>query len=126
MEKQNNPPSQAPHPNAGLEKKGKQVSSFKQCLVLIARYFELIWNDKQRLLLLFIQPIAIAFLLAVVAVDDTFITYEDTRSIMFALFVFGHLDRIVIRFRKCVRNARSSKGNTWEISDCGDISYRNT
>lgn len=41
MEKQNNPPSQAPHPNAGLEKKGKQVSSFKQCLVLIARYFEL-------------------------------------------------------------------------------------
>lgn len=89
MEKQNNPPSQAPHPNAGLEKKGKQVSSFKQCLVLIARYFELIWNDKQRLLLLFIQPIAIAFLLAVVAVDDTFITYEDTRSIMFALSCSG-------------------------------------
>lgn len=89
MEKQNNPPSQAPNPNAGLEKKGKQVSSFKQCLVLIARYFELIWNDKQRLLLLFIQPIAIAFLLAVVAVDDTFITYEDTRSIMFALSCSG-------------------------------------
>lgn len=89
MEKQNNPLSQAPHPNAGLEKKGKQVSSFKQCLVLIARYFELIWNDKQRLLLLFIQPIAIAFLLAVVAVDDTFITYEDTRSIMFALSCSG-------------------------------------
>lgn len=89
MEKQNNPPSSAPHPNAGLEKKGKQVSSFKQCLVLIARYFELIWNDKQRLLLLFIQPIAIAFLLAVVAVDDTFITYEDTRSIMFALSCSG-------------------------------------
>ena len=63
--------------------------TFKQCLVLIARYFELIWNDKQRLLLLFIQPIAIAFLLAVVAVDDTFITYEDTRSIMFALSCSG-------------------------------------
>lgn len=89
MEKQNNPPSQTPNPNTGLEKKGKQVSSFKQCLVLIARYFELIWNDKQRLLLLFIQPIAIAFLLAVVAVDDTFITYEDTRSIMFALSCSG-------------------------------------
>lgn len=89
MEKQNNPPSSAPNSNAGLEKKGKQVSSFKQCLVLIARYFELIWNDKQRLLLLFIQPIAIAFLLAVVAVDDTFITYEDTRSIMFALSCSG-------------------------------------
>lgn len=89
MEKQNNPPSRTPNPNEGLEKKGKQVSSFKQCLVLIARYFELIWNDKQRLLLLFIQPIAIAFLLAVVAVDDTFITYEDTRSIMFALSCSG-------------------------------------
>lgn len=89
MEKQNNPPSRTSNPNEGLEKKGKQVSSFKQCLVLIARYFELIWNDKQRLLLLFIQPIAIAFLLAVVAVDDTFITYEDTRSIMFALSCSG-------------------------------------
>lgn len=89
MEKQNNPHSRTPNPNEGLEKKGKQVSSFKQCLVLIARYFELIWNDKQRLLLLFIQPIAIAFLLAVVAVDDTFITYEDTRSIMFALSCSG-------------------------------------
>lgn len=89
MEKQNNPPSRTPNPNEGLEKKEKQVSSFKQCLVLIARYFELIWNDKQRLLLLFIQPIAIAFLLAVVAVDDTFITYEDTRSIMFALSCSG-------------------------------------
>lgn len=92
MEKQKMQPSaEASTQNsaAGMEKKGKQVSSFKQCLVLIARYFELIWNDKQRLLLLFIQPIAIAFLLAVVAVDDTFITYEDTRSIMFALSCSG-------------------------------------
>lgn len=92
MEKQKMQPSaetSTQNSAAGMEKKGKQVSSFKQCLVLIARYFELIWNDKQRLLLLFIQPIAIAFLLAVVAVDDTFITYEDTRSIMFALSCSG-------------------------------------
>ena len=92
MEKQKMQPSaetSTQNSAAGMEKKGKQVSSFKQCLVLIARYFELIWNDKQRLLLLFIQSIAIAFLLAVVAVDDTFITYEDTRSIMFALSCSG-------------------------------------
>lgn len=92
MEKQKMQPSaEASTQNsaAGMAKKGKQVSAVKQCLVLIARYFELIWNDKQRLLLLFIQPVAIAFLLAVVAVDDTFITYEDTRSIMFALSCSG-------------------------------------
>lgn len=67
----------------------KQVSAFRQCLVLISRYFELIWNDKQRLLLLLAQPVAIALLLSVVAVDETFINYEDTRSIMFALSCSG-------------------------------------
>lgn len=44
MEKQKMQPSaEASTQNsaAGMEKKGKQVSSFKQCLVLIARYFEL-------------------------------------------------------------------------------------
>ena len=92
MEKQKNTQTggaSAKNQSTAIEKKGRQVSSVKQCLVLIARYFELIWNDKQRLMLLFIQPIAIALLLAVVAVEDTFITYEDTRSIMFALSCSG-------------------------------------
>ena len=89
-ERAKNPPAaRKQNPETIVKKKGRQVSSWKQCLVLIARYFELIWNDKQRLLLLLIQPIAIALLLAIVAVDDTFITYEDTRSIMFALSCSG-------------------------------------
>lgn len=67
----------------------KQVSAMRQCFVLISRYFELIWNDKQRLLLLLVQPVAIALLLSVVAVDETFVNYEDTRSIMFALSCSG-------------------------------------
>ena len=75
--------------HTGSNRKTKQVSAMRQCLVLISRYFELIWNDKQRLLLLLIQPVAIALLLSVVAVDETFINYEDTRSIMFALSCSG-------------------------------------
>lgn len=75
--------------HTGSNQKTKQVSAMRQCLVLISRYFELIWNDKQRLLLLLIQPVAIALLLSVVAVDETFINYEDTRSIMFALSCSG-------------------------------------
>lgn len=70
-------------------KRTKQVSSCKQLLVLITRYLELIWNDKQRLFLLMIQPVAISFLLAIVAEDDTFIKYEGTKSIMFALSCSG-------------------------------------
>ncbi len=67
----------------------KQVSAFRQLLVLIARYAELIWNDRQRLMLLLIQPVAIAFLLAIVAEEDTFLYYEGTKSIMFALSCSG-------------------------------------
>lgn len=67
----------------------RQVPAFRQLFVLIARYAELIWNDRQRLMLLLVQPVAIALLLAIVAVDNTFVTFEDTQSIMFALSCSG-------------------------------------
>lgn len=72
-----------------MKKKSKQVSSFRQLLVLTMRYFELIWNDMQRLFLLLAQPLIIALLLTVVAKDDTFKIYESTQSIMFALACSG-------------------------------------
>lgn len=67
----------------------RQVSSLRQLCVLTARYFELIWNDKQRLLLLLLQPLIIALLLTVVAQSDAFRIYEPTQSIMFALACSG-------------------------------------
>lgn len=76
-----------------LEKAGnssaRQVSSIRQLGVLTARYFELIWNDKQRLLLLLLQPLIIALLLTVVAKKEVFKIYGDTQSIMFALACSG-------------------------------------
>lgn len=67
----------------------RQVSSVRQLGVLTTRYFELIWNDKQRLLLLLLQPLIIALLLTVVAKKDVFKIYGDTQSIMFALACSG-------------------------------------
>ena len=67
----------------------RQVSSIRQLFVLTGRYFELIWNDKQRLLLLILQPLIISLLLTVVAKKDVFKIYNDTQSIMFALACAG-------------------------------------
>ena len=67
----------------------RQVSSIRQLFVLTGRYFELIWNDKQRLLLLILQPLIISLLLTVVAKKDVFRIYNDTQSIMFALACAG-------------------------------------
>lgn len=66
-------------------KKRKKGSSIGQLPVLISRYVELICNDIQRLGLLFVQPIAIALLLSLVAADGVFEIYNDTQSILFAL-----------------------------------------
>jgi len=69
--------------------KKRKYSRFGQLKVLMSRYFELIWNDKQRLLLLMLQPLLIGLLLMVVAADEVFDVFEDTRSILFALTCSG-------------------------------------
>ncbi len=68
---------------------GRRVSAIKQLCVLTARYANLIKNDLSRLLLLFIQPAAIALLLLLVAQEGTFINFDDTKSILFALSCSG-------------------------------------
>ncbi len=67
----------------------RKSSPIRQLSVLIMRYAELIWNDKQRLLLLLIQPLIIALLLHAVAGKRTFKEYEQTKSILFALACAG-------------------------------------
>lgn len=63
--------------------------SLVQMFILIERYMELIKNDVQRLLLLFAQPILIALLLSMVANENAFLLYDDTKSILFSLSCAG-------------------------------------
>ena len=72
-----------------IKKSGRKTSALKQLSVLIKRYFELVFNDRQRLLLLLIQLFIIALLLKVVAKNDVFKIYDSTQSIMFALACSG-------------------------------------
>ncbi len=57
--------------------------------ILTGRYAELLWNDRQRLALLLIQPLLIAILLKIVADKDIFKIYESTKSMLFALSCSG-------------------------------------
>ncbi len=70
--------------------KDKKGTNFSQLPVLTARYTELIRNDIQRMAILFVQPILIAFLLSIVA--DKEIMYRirlDTRSVLFSICCAG-------------------------------------
>ena len=67
----------------------KHVNAFRQMKILPCRYMELIWNDRQRLLLLLLQPVLIAVLLTVVAAEHVFEVYDGTKSILFALSCAG-------------------------------------
>lgn len=63
----------------------KKESGLLQFAVLTERYAELLFNDKPRLLILFLQPGLIAILLYIVADDRVFQIYESTKSILFAM-----------------------------------------
>ena len=76
-------------PAAGRKIPEKRTSMLRQLSVLTLRYMELIRNDKQRLLLLLLQPFLVALLLNVVAGKEIFRQYEQTKSIMFALACSG-------------------------------------
>lgn len=74
---------------AGTENKKKRTSGFRQMMILMSRYAELMKNDMQRMAMLILQPVIIALLLAVVADDQVFEIYESTKSILFALSCAG-------------------------------------
>ena len=58
---------------------------FKQLRVLSARYFKLVSNDGQRLMLLLAQAPLLAVLISFVADGNQFDQYEMTKSLLFAL-----------------------------------------
>ena len=69
--------------------KKKKESAFRQYKILSQRYGELLLNDRQRLLVLLFQPLAIAILLYLVADENVFDIYESTKSMLFALSCSG-------------------------------------
>ncbi|MDO5346289.1 MAG: FHA domain-containing protein [Lachnospiraceae bacterium] len=76
-------------PQSGDISRRRSRARLSQILILIMRYMELIKNDLQRLLLLFAQPVLIAILLSVVANENAFYLYDDTKSILFSLSCAG-------------------------------------
>lgn len=78
--------------NSNKKRKGFQLP------VLCSRYAKLILNDKQRLVLLFVQAPLLALLISLVANGQQFEQYEMTKSLLFALaccaFWLGMLNSI--------------------------------
>ncbi len=76
----------------------KKESMLKQFGVLCSRYFKLIFNDKQRLIMLMAQAPLLAVLISLVADGEQFEQYETTKSLLFALsccaFWIGMLNAI--------------------------------
>ncbi len=63
----------------------KKKSFIKQLFILIRRYIKLISNDVQQLILLFAQAPIVAILLTIVATEDIYSSYDDTKAILFSL-----------------------------------------
>lgn len=72
-----------------IKRPGKRPSAFRQLMILIQRYLELMKNDWARLLILMIQPVIIGLLLYLVSEETVFDVYENTKTMMFALCCSG-------------------------------------
>ena len=103
----------------------RNVSWFKQLRVLTARYMNLIKNDYSRLLLLLVQPVAIALLLFLVAQEGTFVNFDDTKSILFALSCSGIWIGLFNTTGGYKRRA-ILKESIWEICGCPAMCCPNT
>lgn len=79
--------SSAPEKPASPGESAKRTPKrrFRQLGVLAARYLKLVFNDRQRLLLLMAQAPVLIVLVALVADGDQFEEYEMTKSLLFAL-----------------------------------------
>ncbi len=79
-------------------KKGARHSAIRQVAVLSERYFHLMLNDRQRLIMLLAQAPLLAFLISLVKDGNQFEYYGITKSLLFALscsaFWIGTLNAI--------------------------------
>ncbi len=63
----------------------KRKSFFKHFITLLKRKINMLFNNKQQLLLIFGQAPLIAFLLSFVVTNNLFYSYEETKAILFTL-----------------------------------------
>lgn len=76
--------------NTNTKKQKPQKANFmKQLFILCSRYLTLIKNDTQRLLMIFLQPILIAFLIVLVSDEYVFDYFSNTQSILFSISCAG-------------------------------------
>lgn len=69
--------------------KPQKANFVKQFLILCSRYLTLIKNDRQRLLMILLQPILIAFLIVLVSDEYVFDYFKNTQSILFSISCAG-------------------------------------
>lgn len=69
--------------------KPQKANFVKQFSILCSRYLTLIKNDRQRLLMIFLQPILIAFLIVLVSDEYVFDYFSNTQSILFSISCAG-------------------------------------
>lgn len=67
------------------ERKHSQKPFWNQTLVLAQRYLNIIWNDKMRMLFLLLQGPLIAYLFSMVSVSNTYSSFMNAQSMLFAL-----------------------------------------
>lgn len=72
-------------PDSTLLEPAKPDSFFHQLGIFLDRYMNLLLRDHKKLLLLLIQPFAIALLLVFVSSEDMFDLFNDTQSMLFSL-----------------------------------------
>lgn len=84
--------------SASLSKHTNEKCGWRQLFILCIRYFKLLSNDRQRLLLILLQAPVLALLISFVADGKQYDQYEMTKSLLFALscsaFWIGMLNSI--------------------------------
>lgn len=104
---------------SGMPVKRSGEKKIKQLGVLSARYAKLIFNDRQRLLLLLFQAPALSALISLVANDKLYVEANSTQSIYFALscccFWVGMLNAIqeICKERNILRREYLSGLSLW-------------
>lgn len=73
--------------SSSQQKTKNNRSFFKQFITLSKRYIKTIINDKQMLMLLLLQAPFIAYMFVLVAPDDMFEGYENTKMMLFAMSI---------------------------------------
>lgn len=77
-----------PHEKGTVPPAG-HTSALRQWAILTSRYAFLMMNDYKRLMILLLQPVIIGLLLYLVAADQVFEIYENTKTTLFAISCSG-------------------------------------